>query len=293
MLHEADTSLLMLNDIDPRKIFKMDLTRGQVVEEYDTEKFQAIDLFPEHKFAQRQSANKTFLALNRAGLFAIDPRIGGRNSQILKNRTFQYTNTKNANLTCGAPTEKGHIVIGTSAGEIRFFSSNSLRERSPDADVEYKPRAMNTLPGLGDEITAIDVTRDGKWVLATCIDYLIVIPTVTDKHTGFETAFGTKKPAPFRLALSSRDLTKVGGKVRFTPAKFNYAYDGTESKICTSTGRWLISWNFKQVTRTVNASYSMIEYSDDVVAEDFISNSDNRLVVTMPDNVILARTPKQ
>jgi len=184
-------------------------------------------------------------------------------------------------------------VIGTSAGEIRFFSSASLRERPVEADVEYKPRAINTLPGLGDQITAIDVTRDGKWVLATCRDYLIVIPTIaTAKQTGFESPFGRKKPAPFRLSLLPKDVAKVG-QVNFTAAKFNYAYDGTESKICTSTGRWLISWNFKQVTKTVNATYSMIEYKEPVVAEDFISNSDNKIVVTMPDNVILARTPKQ
>jgi len=270
----------------------MDLTRGEVVEEYNTDKFHAIDLIPENKFAQRQSDNKTFLALNSAGLFAIDPRIG-RLGQILKNRTFQYTNTKNANLTCAAPTEKGHVVIGTTTGEIKFFSAKSLRERPRDADVDFKPRAINTLPGLGDEIISIDVTRDGKWVLATCKDYLIVIPTVSDDTTGFDSPFGKRKPAPFRLALNNKDIAKAGGEVNFTPAKFNYAYDGTESKICTSTGKWLISWNFKQVIKIVGAGYTMTPYSDDVVVSDFMTNSDSRIVVTLPDDVKLAKTHKQ
>jgi len=293
MLHEADTSLLLLNELDPKKIFKMDLNRGEVVEEYNTEKLKenTIDIIPENKFAQIQSSNKTFLALNRAGIFTIDPRVG-RHSQILKNRTFQYTNTKSANLTCAAPTEKGHVVIGTKSGEIKFFSANSLRERPTEADIEYKPRAMNTLPGLGDEITAIDVTRDGKWVLATCKDYLIVIPTVSNDVTAFDSPFGSKKPHPFRLALQPKDAAKVG-EVKFTPAKFNYAYDGSESRICTSTGRWLISWNFKQVIKTVKASYTMTQCEDNVVASDFMTNSDSRIVVTLPDDVQLARTSKQ
>jgi len=151
---------------------------------------------------------------------------------------------------------------------------------------------MNTLPGLGDAIIAIDVTRDGKWVLATCKDYLIVIPTVSKDITGFDSPFGNKKPSPFRLALQPKDAAKVG-EVNFTHAKFNYAYDGTESKICTSTGRWLISWNFKQVIKTVKTSYTMTQYEDDVVASDFVTNSDSKIVVTLPDDVKLAKTYKQ
>jgi len=285
MLYEGDTSLLLLNDQTPNKIFKMDLTKEEVVEEYNTDKFSAIDLLPENKFAQQQGV-KTFLALNRAGVFAIDPR-AKRFSHVLQNRTFQYTNTKNANISCGAPTEKGHIVMGTTAGEIRLFSASSLKGTH---DGEGKPRAINTLPGLGDPIIAIDVTRDGKWVLATCKDYLIVIPTTVENSTGFDVPFGRRKPAPFRLALNNKDTARAGGEINFTPAHFNYAIDGTESKICTSTGNWLISWNFKQVTRTVGAPYSMIEYKEDVMAEDFMGSSDNAIVVALPDDVTLART---
>ena len=39
-------------------------------------------------------------------------------------------------------------------------------------------RANTAIPGLGAPITAVDVTYDGKWVLATTHKYLMVIKTV-------------------------------------------------------------------------------------------------------------------
>ena len=36
-------------------------------------------------------------------------------------------------------------------------------------------RANTAIPGLGGPITAVDVTYDGKWVLATTKNYLMVV----------------------------------------------------------------------------------------------------------------------
>lgn len=38
-------------------------------------------------------------------------------------------------------------------------------------------RANTAIPGLGGPITAVDVTYDGKWVLATTKNYLMVVKT--------------------------------------------------------------------------------------------------------------------
>lgn len=38
-------------------------------------------------------------------------------------------------------------------------------------------QAKTTIPGLGKPITAVDVTYDGNWVLATTDDYLMVVKT--------------------------------------------------------------------------------------------------------------------
>jgi hypothetical protein len=60
----------------------------------------------------------------------------------------------------------GYIVVGSDDGQIRMYSDKSLT------------RANTAIPGLGAAITAVDVTYDGKWVLATTSNYLMVVKTV-------------------------------------------------------------------------------------------------------------------
>lgn len=38
-------------------------------------------------------------------------------------------------------------------------------------------QAKTSIPGLGKPITAVDVTYDGNWILATTDDYLMVVKT--------------------------------------------------------------------------------------------------------------------
>ena len=64
----------------------------------------------------------------------------------------------------GAPGD-GYIVVGSNDGQIRLYSDKSLS------------RANTAIPGLGAPITAVDVTYDGKWVLATTNNYLMVVKT--------------------------------------------------------------------------------------------------------------------
>jgi hypothetical protein len=41
-------------------------------------------------------------------------------------------------------------------------------------------QAKTSIPGLGKPITAVDVTYDGRWILATTDDYLMVVKTCFD-----------------------------------------------------------------------------------------------------------------
>ena len=59
----------------------------------------------------------------------------------------------------------GYIVVGSEDGQIRMYSERSLT------------RANTAIPGLGAPISAVDVTYDGKWVLATTRNYLMVVKT--------------------------------------------------------------------------------------------------------------------
>ena len=57
------------------------------------------------------------------------------------------------------------MVVGSADGQIRLYSERTLT------------RANTAIPGLGAPITAVDVTYDGKWVLATTATYLMVVLT--------------------------------------------------------------------------------------------------------------------
>lgn len=47
------------------------------------------------------------------------------------------------------------------------------------------------------------------------------------------------------LQLTPEDVVTVGGKVKFTAAKFNVV--GEETLIVTSTANWVIIWNFEDL----------------------------------------------
>jgi len=68
--------------------------------------------------------------------------------------------------------------------------------------------------------------------------------TVSRPRTGFTAPLGKNKPRPLRLELTHKDVLRLGGKVFFTPARFNYSPDCTESSIVTSTGPFVITWDF-------------------------------------------------
>ena len=64
---------------------------------------------------------------------------------------------------------------------------------------------------------------------------------------------GKEKPKPLKLQLKATDISKYQiGALDFKPAKFNnFSASGEESSIVTSTGTFLITWNFKKVKRGV------------------------------------------
>lgn len=284
MLHEEDTSLLLLNPEEKHKVYRMDLERGKVVDEWDTEGLHTGSLLPEQRFAQRTPL-KTFGVLNNGGLFIVDPRQKG--SQVVKSRTFQYKDVKNTAFSCASTTKDGGVAVGTKFGEIRLFNRNALKARANQNYLDYAPRAATRFPGLGDPIIGIDVTTDGEWVLATCKTYLVLLATKSEEKDGFAPkGLGADKPSAIQLWLKPEDMATVGN-VSFTPAKFNQE-EGKERTIVTSTGPYVITWSLQKARQRKVDCYHMKKYDDVVVANDFECNTDKRVVVTMPDDVKLA-----
>jgi hypothetical protein len=98
-----------------------------------------------------------------------------------------------------ASTGEGHIAVGSADGSIRLYTDKSLT------------RAKTMFPGLGAPITAMDVSYDGKWILATTATYLIVVSTAFRNKTGvvttgFHAPMGGAMTAPRLLQLLPVDL---------------------------------------------------------------------------------------
>jgi hypothetical protein len=290
MLHARDTSLLLTDSTDPQRLYRLDLERGDVVEAWESSS-NVREVLPEKKGAQATDS-PVLLGMNSKAFFALDTRQAG--DKCVASRTFQYAG-RSPQLSCAATTGAGQIVLGTENGDVRLFSAKRSLLSTPDAE-SRKPRASTNLPGFGDAVTAVDATEDGQWVLATCKTYLMCICTSINGTTGFEARMGAQKPAPRRLQLSPADVRRVGGAVSFTPARFNTGPMGEQS-IVTSTGPWVITWSFRKVKQNVLNVYQMREFADDVVQDHFARGTDRKVVVALPNNVLLASktagTPKK
>ncbi|KAJ3054891.1 hypothetical protein HK097_000467 [Rhizophlyctis rosea] len=277
MLHNQDSSMLMMNPTNEYQIYRMDLERGTVVEEWKVHDHIKVDeMVPDTKYAQL-TPQQTLIGLNRNALFRIDPRLGG--NKLVEEQSKQYESKTDFN--CAATTGKGELAVGSSKGEIRMFNKLGIR-------------AKTALPGLGDPIIGIDTTENGRWIIATCRNYLLLIDTEIPGEggsTGFTKAMGQKKPVPKRLQLKPEHVAWMGMPVSFTPARFNTG-EGEEKSIVTSSGPYVITWNFRRAKQGRLYDYSMKKYTDNVVADNFKYGQDKALIVTLPENVEMVTKSK-
>jgi len=54
-----------------------------------------------------------------------------------------------------ASTDEGNVAVGSINGDLRLYT-------------KVGQNAKNLYPGLGDPILALESSKDGKWLLATC-----------------------------------------------------------------------------------------------------------------------------
>ena len=290
MLHDSEGSLLMLHPEDSRKVFRMDLTRGQVVDEWNADvSWPVNELFPAQKYGE-QTPEATFCGLNRKGFFVLDPRLPG--NKMVQDRAFFSKAVRAPGFCCVATTGAKQVVAGTEKGEIKFYDHRYLDLSESRGALSEKPIAKNNYPGFGDAPIAIDVTNDGKWTLVTCKTYLLVIPSVdADGRSAFSTRLGKEKEYPRRLQIRPEHVALMGGSVSFTPARFDTG-DGarhTEKTIVTSSGPYFVVWNFRKVKQNQLNFYQITKLNGDIVADQFRFDDPDSVIVAMQDDVIITR----
>lgn len=271
MLHDQDTKMIMMNPTDPNSLYSMDIERGKVVEEWKVNDNISVDnMAPDNKFAQT-TREQTIVGTSHNAIFRIDPRISG--SKMVDSQYKQYAG-KNA-FSGVTTTAAGKLAVASAKGDIRLFDS-------------IGKNAKTALPPLGDPILGIDVTADGRWIVATTKTYLLLIDTLIGEGRyagalGFDRSFpATAKPMPRRLQLRGEHVAYMNHDINFTPARFNQGEGQTENAIITSTGQFVIAWDFAKVKRGQLDKYEIKKYEDMVVQDNFKFGDDKEIVRSFP-----------
>ncbi|KAF7332108.1 hypothetical protein MKEN_00091500 [Mycena kentingensis (nom. inval.)] len=275
MLHQQDSKMIMKNPNDPHAVYSMDLNRGKIVEEWKVHDDVTVDhVAPDNKFAPT-TTEPTLVGASHNSLFRIDPRLSG--TKMVESQFKQYV-SKNK-FSGVATTKDGKLAVASEKGDIRLFDT-------------IGKNAKTALPPLGDPIIGIDVTADGRYIVATTKTYLLLIDTLIGegKYTGslgFDRSFpANAKPVPRRLQLRPEHVAFMNHEVSFSPARFNASETQAENAIVTSSGKFVIAWDFNKVKKNQLDKYEIKRYEDFVIQDTFRFDDDKEIVVALANDVV-------
>ncbi|OCF37982.1 cytoplasmic protein [Kwoniella heveanensis CBS 569] len=277
MLHNQDGDMLLLDPNNKNSVYRMDLEYGKVVDEWKvSDTVEVNNIIPDSKYAQ-MNPQQTLIGHSHNGLFRIDPRVSG--NKLVESQFKQYA-TKN-DFSAAVTTESGKLAVASNKGDIRLFDA-------------IGKNAKTALPALGDPIIGVDVSADGRWLVATCKTYLLLIDTLIGDgrykgSLGFDRSFpADSKPIPRRLQLKPEHVAYMEDPVSFTPARFNTGVNEAEKTIVTSTGKYVITWNFRRLKQGRTDDYQIKQYDSHVVADNFKFGADKNIIVALEHNVLMA-----
>jgi hypothetical protein len=190
-------------------LYRMDLEYGKIVDEWKVHDDIPVNIFaPENKFAQT-TGEQTFLGLSKNALYRIDPRLAG--NKLVDSELKQYV-SKN-DFSAAATTEKGYIAVASNKGDIRMFDRLGIQ-------------AKTALPALGDPIVGLDVSADGRWVLASKL-------LAKTKASSASKRPSPKTPSPSPAAWPSRPRTSPSSSTKPRPRCLSRPRASTRAKAPT------------------------------------------------------------
>jgi outer membrane protein assembly factor BamB len=160
MLHNQDQTMVLADPMNPNALYRLDLETGKVVDEWKiSDNIQVNNFLPGKKFDQ-QTAEQTFVGTSRNAVFRIDPRLAG--DKLVSNEHKDYKSP--FSFTTGVTTASGGLAFATDKGEIKLFDRLGIR-------------AKTAFSQIGEAITGIDVSADGRYIVATTKDRLLFLDT--------------------------------------------------------------------------------------------------------------------
>lgn len=232
----------------------MDLEYGKIVEEWNVHPDVPVENFlPSNKYAQMTS-EQTLIGTSHNSIYRIDPRVNG--NKLVDEQFKQYV-SKNK-FSSAATDSKGRLAVASEKGDIRLFDTIGKNAKTGEYQTFKEKRCLprpktkrevllfpsgfllilmsllrstllflylSALPALGDPILGVDVTSDGRYIIATCKTYLLLIDTLIGDgrykgNLGFDRSFpADSKPIPRRLQLKPHHVAYMEQPVSFTPAR--------------------------------------------------------------------------
>lgn len=279
MLYLEDRAMIIQDNADKSKLYRMDLERGQVVEEWSTSDKYVVQYGPSKKFDQL-TTEKTFLGISDNSVFKIDPRLAGTDKVVWEEHK-EYV--KKYSFCSLATTENGYIAVGSERGGIRLYDRLGIK--------------ATLLPPLGEPIKHICLSRNGRWLLATCHNSLLLIDLIIreGRNSG---SIGFLKPFPrdeipkvYTLRINPEHAsymqTTTGEHINFKKSYFNMGLDQQEKSIITSTGPFAIMWSLKQIFKGKTTSYLLKRYDSEIVEDNFRFGTDDHVIIALKDDVTM------
>ncbi|KAG2451790.1 hypothetical protein HYH02_003568 [Chlamydomonas schloesseri] len=247
LLTHGERRMNLLTPDNRHVLHHADIEVGKIVSTFSFQKdavdIPIVEIASDYKAAQMEEHSQ-FLGLDQNRLCRWDIR--DRRGVVQEAPAgLDYVGGKDysrgTNFTCMATSGDGFVAVGAKDGRIRLYNSKTLTQ------------AKTSIPGLGAPITAIDVTYDGKWVLATTDHYLMLVKTtyIDDKgrpSNGFESRMGGRGAVPRLLRLKPEDGIRTQG-AKFTKGKFTWITEGGQSErwVVAGCGRFSVTWNFAKI----------------------------------------------
>ncbi|KAL2650428.1 hypothetical protein R1flu_018556 [Riccia fluitans] len=309
MLIRGESNMMLLSPATdakqhPTGVSQLDIATGKVVSEWKFEKdgtaISMRDLTNDSKGSQLDMSN-TFLGLDDNRLCRWDMRTQAGLVQQLSSPILSWNEghqfSRGTNFQCFASTGDGSIVVGSRDGKVRLYGTTSMRQ------------AKTAFPGLGSPITHVDVTYDGKWILATTDTYMILISTLfKDKDgktkTGFQGRMGNRIAAPRLLKLNPVDAHAAGAH-KFIGGQFSWVTESgkQERHLVVSVGNFSVVWDFMRVKQSDHECYrherglkscycyEVVPKDESIVESKFMNDTFHS--VASPEAPLVVATPKK
>ena len=180
LLYKSENNILLLDKNDPNVIYQYDLPKEKIVNIWETDGTEILDICSKRKEGQRTNEPLIY-GVNSDSVFTLDERVGNKN-HIVNIKSYFSRNDTNIIMS----NYNGQFVTGSIRGELRLYDKMGFK-------------AKNTFSFYEDPIRFIDISSDDQNILLTCDKYILLVSV--EKNPFLRTLKGSERKTPIRLGI--------------------------------------------------------------------------------------------